>query len=91
MFYKGTSAALVVADITDPESIENAEQWKRLINENIANQAYVARMQLKDGNETLSSTATNTDENDLPMLLVLNKYDLVEDLISEGFELEEYM
>jgi len=25
MFYKGTSAALVVADITDPESIENAE------------------------------------------------------------------
>ena len=91
MFYKGTSGALVVADITDPESIENAEQWKRLINENIANQAYVARMQLKDGNETLSSTATNTDESDLPMLLVLNKYDLVEDLISEGFELEEYM
>jgi GTPase SAR1 family protein len=44
MFYKGTSGAIVVADITDPESIENAEQWKRLINENIANQAYVAKM-----------------------------------------------
>ena len=25
------------------------------------------------------------------MLLVLNKYDLVEDMVNEGYELEEYM
>jgi hypothetical protein len=43
------------------------------------------------GNDEASSTNTDADESDLPMLLVLNKYDLVEDLIDEGFELEEYM
>lgn len=35
--YRGTSGAIVVADITDNESIESAKNWKNLINENIKN------------------------------------------------------
>ena len=33
------------------------------------------------------------DQDDLgiPMLLVLNKYDLAEDLVNQGYELEEFM
>ena len=48
---------------------------------------------MKDFKDDLSSTNTDAanEESDLPMLLVLNKYDLVEELIDEGFELEEYM
>ena len=38
LFCKGASGALVVADITDLESIENAANWKKQIAEHVANQ-----------------------------------------------------
>jgi len=31
------------------------------------------------------------EDNSIPMLLVLNKYDLVEDLVETGHDLMEYM
>ena len=33
----------------------------------------------------------DVDVDDLPMILVLNKYDLVEELVDEGYQLEDYM
>ena len=39
LLYKGTSGALIVADITDLKSIETAKSWKQIITENIMNQA----------------------------------------------------
>ena len=34
---------------------------------------------------------SSDDEEEIPMLLLLNKYDLVEDLVSDGFEVKEHM
>ena len=31
------------------------------------------------------------EDQGIPMLLVLNKYDLAEELVNQGYELEEYM
>lgn len=40
LFCKGASGALVVADITDNESIENTANWKRQINEHVQQVLY---------------------------------------------------
>ena len=36
-------------------------------------------------------TDDDVDVDELPMILVLNKYDLVEELVNEGYQLEDYM
>ena len=36
LFCKGAAGALVVADITDIESIENTANWRKQVNEHVA-------------------------------------------------------
>ena len=85
LFCKGASGALVLADITDIESIENAANWKRKVNDFVSQHQKLYDSPHQHGN--------NDDDEDegIPMLLVLNKYDLVEDLADSGHQLEEFM
>ena len=83
LFCKGASGALVVADITDLESIENAANWKKQISEHVATQQ--AQFDYNNGIDE------DDEEKGIPMLLVLNKYDLVEELVDSNHELEEFM
>ena len=78
LFVKGASGALVVADITDRLSIESTAEWKQSVLDQIQG--------------VLGSKDKRTfDSYEIPMLLILNKYDLVEELVEENYELEEYM
>ena len=65
LFCRNAVGALVVADISNRESIEATISWKEQVDTNVA---------LKNGEP-------------IPMILVVNKYDLVESLAEE--ELEE--
>ena len=58
LFCRGALGALVVADISNRESIEETINWKEQVDANVA---------LKN-NEPI------------PMILVINKYDLIESL-----------
>ncbi len=58
LFCRGALGALVVADISNRESIEETISWKEQVDSNVA---------LKNGEP-------------IPMILVVNKYDLVESL-----------
>ena len=73
----------MVADITDLESIENAANWKKQISEHVANQ--MAQFDYNNGIDE------DDEDKGIPMLLVLNKYDLVEELVDSNHELEEFM
>ena len=89
LFCKGASGALVVADITEAESIENTANWKRKINENVSQQVKQVKQSIAAAN---GGTIDGMSQDDgIPMLLVLNKYDLAEDLVEQGYELEEFM
>ena len=85
LFCKGASGALVVGDITDLESIENTVNWKRQVGEHVSQQKNQFEYNGQSGDED------EDDEHTIPMLLVLNKYDLVEDLVNDGHDLEEFM
>ena len=80
LFCKGASGALVLADITDVSSIENTANWKSKVNEFVSQ--YQREFDQEDGQE---------EPEGIPMILVLNKYDLVEDLAEQGHALEEFM
>ena len=73
---------MVVADITDLESIENTANWKKQISEHVAQST--AQFDYNAGIE-------DEEDRGIPMLLVLNKYDLVEELVETNHELEEFM
>ena len=67
MFCRGALGALVVADISNRESIEATISWKEQVDMHVA---------LKNGEP-------------IPMILVVNKFDLVDNIEEE--ELEEQM
>jgi GTPase SAR1 family protein len=67
LFCRGALGALVVADISNRESIEATLSWKEQVDQQVA---------LKTGEP-------------IPMILVVNKYDLVENIAED--ELEEQM
>ena len=67
LFCRGALGALVVADISNRESIEETIAWKEQVDVNVA---------LKN-------------EEPIPMILVVNKFDLVENLPED--QLEEQM
>ncbi len=69
LFCRGAAGALVVADITNRESLEATISWKEQVDANVA---------LKNGQP-------------IPMILVVNKYDLVQQLEEKGQELEDFM
>ena len=81
LFCRGANGAMVVADITCQESIEATANWKVKLDETMQQTADAAKAKLAEA---------GIDEG-IPMLLVLNKYDLVEDMVNEGYELEDYM
>ena len=70
LFCKGAKGALVVADITDHQSIENSANWKKAVDQHIV-------QQIDDIEKPLGE-----DGESIPMMLVLNKYDLVEELVA---------
>ena len=78
LFCKGASGALVCADITDQLTIESAANWKKQIEENLT-------IHNNNGDDE------DSEESTIPMLLVLNKYDLVEELVESGHEMEDFM
>ena len=55
VYCRDASGAIVVADLTDRESMQKAPLWKRSVDENVS----------------------GTDGNSIPMILCLNKVDLV--------------
>ena len=67
LFCRGALGALVVADISNRESIESTIRWKEQVDMNTT---------LKNGEH-------------IPMILVVNKFDLVENVAEE--DLEEQM
>ena len=88
LFCKGASGALVVGDITDLESIENTVNWKAQVSEHVSSQ----KKQFDYSNKnSLVNNEEEEEEDSIPMLLVLNKYDLVEELISSGHDPVEHM
>ena len=80
LFCKGAAGALVLADITDRESIEATAKWKKLVGDEIA----------RSSNRQMLSP---DEDEQIPMALVLNKYDLVEENLIQGenYHPEEYM
>ena len=58
LFCRGASGALVLADISNQESLDNTVNWKDQVDTNVS---------LANGEP-------------IPMLLVVNKYDLVQDI-----------
>ena len=69
LFCRGASGCLVLADISNEDSLENTVNWKDQVDSNVC---------LQNGEP-------------IPMLLVVNKFDLVQDLEERGQPLEEYM
>ena len=69
LFCRGASGAVVVADITNQDSLDNTVNWK-------------------DQVDTYISMANGMP---VPMVLVVNKYDLVQPLEEKGQELEDFM
>ena len=64
MFCRGALGALVVADISNRESIESTIRWK----------------------EQVDMNATLKNGEPIPMILVVNKFDLVENVAEEDLE-----
>ena len=69
LFCRGSSGALVVADITNQDSLENTLNWKEQVDTHVA---------MPNGNP-------------IPMILVVNKYDLIQSIEESGRPVEEYM
>ena len=83
-FCRDANGAIVVADSMNEASIYNTINWKQNVNEILSQQLHTASM--INGQST-----TEKDEPQIPMLLVLNKLDLVEEHMEQGYKLEEYM
>ena len=83
LFCKGASGALVLADITDIGSIENTANWKNKVNEFV--------LQYQRDHDKNGMLDQDEESPGIPMILVLNKYDLVENFAEEGNQLEEFM
>ena len=64
LFCRGALGALVVADISNRESIESTIRWK----------------------EQVDMNATLKNGEPIPMILVVNKFDLVENVAEEDLE-----
>lgn len=69
LFCRGSSGALVVADITNQDSLQNTISWKEQVDTHVA---------LPNGSP-------------IPMILVVNKYDLIQSIEESGKPVEEYM
>ena len=79
LFCKGASGAIVVGDITDQESIENTANWKKHVGDNMITNNYKQSEFGKTNDED-----DNEPPETIPMLLALNKYDLVDELVNSG-------
>ena len=77
IFCKGAAGALVVADITEIESLESTVHWKNKVNE-MMNQTLMAQ------SDQIDLPDYDESENIIPIFLVVNKVDLVEELRLEG-------
>ena len=77
IFCKGAAGALVVADITEIESLESTVHWKKKVNE-MMNQTLMAQ------SDQIDLPDYDESENIIPIFLVVNKVDLVEELRLEG-------
>nr|XP_054753413.1 LOW QUALITY PROTEIN: uncharacterized protein LOC129259150 [Lytechinus pictus] len=76
-YYKDVDAAIVVANIADQESVELASTWKQ----DILNHAVVSKKSVVNTAEG-SKVVTDyepADHTQIPVLLLGNKYDLVEE------------
>ena len=66
-FCRNASGAILVGDITNPETIEATAEWKTQVEEVVA-----------------------VNDSNIPMILALNKYDLIKGAEDAGEELEDF-
>ncbi|XP_006812841.1 uncharacterized protein LOC102808369 [Saccoglossus kowalevskii] len=77
-YYKDVDAAVVVVDLSDQESIELAGTWKQ----DIVNHAVITNKKTEkqsDGTMKVVTEYTKADPKDIPVLLLGNKYDIIEE------------
>lgn len=68
LFCRDAAGALVVTDIKDPKTLENAVTWKEQVDAHL-----------------------ESDGENIPMVLAVNKYDLVEQQEMEGKSIDDTM
>ena len=68
LFCRDAAGALVVTDIKDPKTLENAVTWKEQVDSHL-----------------------ESDGENIPMVLAVNKYDLVEQQELDGKQIDETM
>ena len=68
LFCRDAAGAIVVSDITEPNTLENAVSWKNQVDTHLEN-----------------------EEENIPMILAVNKYDLIEESEKKGEKIEEVM
>ncbi|XP_013382603.1 uncharacterized protein LOC106153276 isoform X2 [Lingula anatina] len=80
-YYKDLDAAIVVVDLTDPEQVELAPSWRQEI---ISNATFTRekKTKLPGGEEEISVELVPALPDDIPVLLLGNKYDLIEEQMS---------
>ncbi|CAG2218192.1 LIN28 [Mytilus edulis] len=78
-YFKNLDAAVVIVDINDSESIEMAPVWKRIVVNNTFETSPVVESSEGGKIETTTMEKKPVDPETFPVLLLGNKFDLVEE------------
>ena len=76
-YFRNVDAAVVVVDLNDPDSIDLAGVWKQEFMSKATNAEFVKK-KLKNGDVITELEEIPCDVNAIPILLMGNKYDLIE-------------
>ncbi|CAD5121688.1 DgyrCDS10175 [Dimorphilus gyrociliatus] len=84
-YYRNADAAIVVVDLTDRTSIEMAGTWKQDFCKRVTKVIY-KRSKDKNGQERIVSEYIPTNGYNMPVLLLGNKFDIIQDQMEEEFK-----